>query len=152
MVVRKPVGLRYFHPVRFSNSVRTPTFRMAHWSATCLSSETPDTNLSVLVDCNASRYLFNCGEGTTRTLLQRKKGFRKFKAVFTSGIDTNRSSGLPGSYFTCEVSSSRHFMTSSLAGLVMTMADSGISKLHVFGPSGLNHFLASTRLYTMRFV
>src|SRR5882724_3145742 len=43
-------------------------------------------------------------------------------------------------------------MMSSLTGLVMTMADSGVSELDVFGPSGLNHFLASTRLYTMRFV
>ncbi|KAF8579988.1 Metallo-hydrolase/oxidoreductase [Ramaria rubella] len=103
---------------------------MAHWSATCLSSESSDTNLALLVDCNASRYLFNCGEGTTRTLLQRKKGFRKFTALFNTGIDTDRSSGLPG--------------------LLMTIADSRASKIKIFGPLGLNHFLASTRLYTMR--
>ncbi|KAF8506255.1 beta-lactamase-like protein [Gautieria morchelliformis] len=103
---------------------------MSHWSATCISSESSDTNLSILVDCNASRYLFNCGEGTTRTLLQRKKGFRKFTALFTTGIDSDRSSGLPG--------------------LLMTVADSGVSSLNVFGPAGLDHYLASTRLYTMR--
>ncbi|KAF8504184.1 beta-lactamase-like protein [Hysterangium stoloniferum] len=98
--------------------------------ATCLTSESSDTNLSVLLDFNSSRYLFNCGEGTTRAMLQRRKGFRKIKAIFTSGIDTDRSSGLPG--------------------LLMCSADSNTTKLDVFGPKGLEHFIASTRSYNIR--
>lgn len=102
----------------------------ATWSAFCLTSESSDTNLSICMDYNSSRYLFNCGEGTTRALLQRRKGFRKFKALFVTEINTDKSAGLPG--------------------ILMTMADANITKTHVVGPSGLHHFLASTRLYAMR--
>ena len=129
-----------------STARKSTRLSMAHWSATCISSESSDTNLSILVDCNSSRYLFNCGEGTTRTLLQRRKGFRKFTALFTTGIDTDRSSGLPGN---CHCFFDLINLRSH-SGLLMTIADSGASNINVFGPTGLNHFLASTRLYTMR--
>lgn len=70
----------------------------AIWSVYCLTSESSDTNLSIVMDYNASRYLFNCGEGTTRALLQRRKGFKKFKALFLSEINTDKSAGLLGMF------------------------------------------------------
>ncbi|GJJ16137.1 hypothetical protein Clacol_010417 [Clathrus columnatus] len=102
----------------------------ALWSIYCLTSESSDTNLSIVMDYNSSRYLFNCGENTTRALLQRRKGFRKFRAILLSGINTDKSSGLPG--------------------ILMTIADANITKTNIIGPSGLHHFLASTRLYVLR--
>ncbi|KAL4068530.1 hypothetical protein V8B97DRAFT_2024779 [Scleroderma yunnanense] len=100
------------------------------WNTSVLSTLSSDTEPSVVVTFDSAKYLFNVGENTTRSYLQSRQTWRKTKALFVTSISTQRTSGLPG--------------------LLMTFADSGQSKVHIAGPSGLLHLIASMRRYTYR--
>ncbi|KIJ28166.1 hypothetical protein M422DRAFT_235713 [Sphaerobolus stellatus SS14] len=103
---------------------------MPIWTATCIAAESADTNMSILVESEANSYIFNCGEGTSRSMHHVKKGYKKLRALFATEINTDKSSGLPG--------------------VLMQTAESGCAKLDVFGPSGLEHYLACHRGYMIR--
>lgn len=70
--------------------------KMPLWSASCISAVSADTQMSILVECEAWSYMFNCGEGTTRSMHQIRGGYRKLRGIFVTGVDSERSSGLPG--------------------------------------------------------
>ncbi|KAF8605692.1 hypothetical protein BDV93DRAFT_45569 [Ceratobasidium sp. AG-I] len=100
------------------------------WHTRVVSSLTSDTEPCISVHFDTAQYLFNCGEGTTRAFIQQKYGIKKSKAIFLTQVKASRSGGL--------------------TGMLMSLADSGVSHMNVLGPRGLNHYLASTRPYVSR--
>ncbi|KAH7911176.1 hypothetical protein BJ138DRAFT_1151318 [Hygrophoropsis aurantiaca] len=100
------------------------------WSASVLTTVSSDTEPTIVLTFDSAKYIFNVGENTTRAFLQSRRNWKKTRGIFLSSIGTQRASGLPG--------------------LLMTFADSGLSNLHVTGPSGLLHFMAAMRKYTFR--
>ncbi|CAE6417360.1 hypothetical protein ACGC1H_002170 [Rhizoctonia solani] len=100
------------------------------WHTRVVSGLTSDTEPCISVHFDTAHYLFNCGEGTTRSFIQQKYGIKKSKAIFLTQTKVSRLGGL--------------------TGMLMSLADSGVTNVDVLGPSGLNHFLASTRTYVFR--
>ncbi|KZT39457.1 hypothetical protein SISSUDRAFT_984836 [Sistotremastrum suecicum HHB10207 ss-3] len=100
------------------------------WQAIGLSQSTADSNPSILLTFDSGKYLFNCGEGTTRLLIQNRRGFRKVKGIFATRVNTDAVGGIPGT--------------------LMSLADSGTERIELCGPKGLLHFIASARFYTLR--
>ncbi|KAI0694223.1 hypothetical protein BC835DRAFT_1415475 [Cytidiella melzeri] len=100
------------------------------WSTSVLSSVSSDTEPTVVISFDSGKYVFNVGENTGRAWLSSKMYWRKTKGVFLTSVGTQRGSGLPG--------------------LLMFIADGGISNINLVGPRGLTHFLASMRSYLFR--
>ncbi|KAF9220720.1 hypothetical protein BS17DRAFT_797508 [Gyrodon lividus] len=100
------------------------------WNASVLSTVSSDTEPTVVITFDSAKYIFNAGENTTRAFLQSRQNWKKTRALFLTSISTQRASGLPG--------------------LLMTFADAGQSQVHITGPSGLLHLMASMRKYTYR--
>ncbi|KIJ09075.1 hypothetical protein PAXINDRAFT_172647 [Paxillus involutus ATCC 200175] len=100
------------------------------WTASVLSTVSSDTEPTVVIAFDSAKYIFNAGENTTRAFLQSRQNWKKTRALFLTSIGTQRASGLPG--------------------LLMTFADAGQSQVHITGPSGLLHLMASMRKYTYR--
>ncbi|CAE7190402.1 unnamed protein product [Rhizoctonia solani] len=100
------------------------------WHTRVVSGLTSDTEPCISVHFDTAHYLFNCGEGTTRSFIQQKYGIKKSKAIFLTQTKVSRLGGL--------------------TGMLMSLADSGVTNVDVLGPLGLNHFLASTRAYVFR--
>lgn len=50
----------------------------------------------VVLTLDAQRYLFNIGEGTTRTATQRRLGAKKCANLFVSRVGVECTGGLPG--------------------------------------------------------
>ncbi|CAE6423320.1 unnamed protein product [Rhizoctonia solani] len=100
------------------------------WHTRVVSGLTSDTEPCISVHFDTAHYLFNCGEGTTRSFIQQKYGIKKSQAIFLTQTRVSRLGGL--------------------AGMLMSLADSGVTNVDILGPSGLNHFLASTRAYVFR--
>ncbi|KAG8683783.1 hypothetical protein FRC08_014081 [Ceratobasidium sp. 394] len=113
-----------------SSKKRQPTVSNMRWHTRVVSGLTADTEPCISVHFDTAHYLFNCGEGTTRAFVQQKYGIKKSKAIFLTQTKVSRSGGLPG--------------------MLMSLADSGVKDVSLFGPPGLNHFLASMRSYTAR--
>ncbi|TFK75060.1 hypothetical protein BDN72DRAFT_758625 [Pluteus cervinus] len=104
------------------------------WSTHVHASQTADTNPSVVITFTSGKYLFNVGENTTRAFIQGGTpgggGWKRMKSIFLTGLTPERSSGVPG--------------------MLMTLADATVQQVHVVGPPGLLHYLASMRLFTYR--
>ncbi|CAE6443862.1 unnamed protein product [Rhizoctonia solani] len=100
------------------------------WHTRVVSGLTSDTEPCISVHFDTAHYLFNCGEGTTRSFIQQKYGIKKSKAIFLTQTKVSRLGGL--------------------TGMLMSLADSGVTDVDVLGPPGLNHFLASARSYVFR--
>lgn len=84
------------------------------WHAQVIASDTVDTEpcLSVFFESTPSaKYLFGCGESTTRACIQRKYGIKKVKAIFATGVSTERTTGLPGRFLPV---SWRHYLPTRL--------------------------------------
>ncbi|KII91109.1 hypothetical protein PLICRDRAFT_37799 [Plicaturopsis crispa FD-325 SS-3] len=101
-----------------------------NWNASVLSSFTSDTDPTIVITFGSGKYIFNAGEATGRAFLQSRRNWKKTKGVFLTAIGPERAGGLPG--------------------LCMSLADSGITRLHIAGPHGLAHALASARLFVFR--
>ncbi|VDB95582.1 unnamed protein product [Peniophora sp. CBMAI 1063] len=101
-----------------------------NWSASVVTAKTADTEPMIVVTFDQAKYYFNAGEGTTRSVLQAGRGWRKAKAVFLTEAGTRTSGGL--------------------AGMLMSIADSSERKLDIIGPKGILHFIAAMRIYTYR--
>ncbi|KDQ10344.1 hypothetical protein BOTBODRAFT_115899 [Botryobasidium botryosum FD-172 SS1] len=106
---------------------------MAKWVVRVLAAPTVDTEPAISVHFESSpsaKYLFGCGEGILRASMQQKYGMMKTKAIFVTGVNTERSLGLPGT--------------------LMSAADGSIKHMQLYGPEGLAHYIASTRFYAQR--
>ncbi|GAB1522242.1 hypothetical protein RhiTH_005356 [Rhizoctonia solani] len=100
------------------------------WHIRVVSGLTSDTEPCISVHFDTAHYLFNCGEGTTRSFIQQRYGIKKSKAIFLTQMKVSRLGGL--------------------TGMLMSLADAGVTGVDVLGPPGLNHFLASVRSYVFR--
>ncbi|KAF9478239.1 hypothetical protein BDN70DRAFT_58947 [Pholiota conissans] len=100
------------------------------WSTSVITALSSDTEPAIMLTFNEGKYIFNTSENTMRRFLQSGHTWRRTKALFFTQARIEKMGGLPG--------------------LIMTFADATITKLKLVGPSGLNHLLASMRLYTYR--
>jgi ribonuclease Z len=119
------------------------------WTASVLSTVSSDTEPTVVIAFDSAKYIFNAGENTTRAFLQSRQNWKKTRALFLTSIGTQRASGLPGIPFPSSFGSDQSNII-FLSGLLMTFADAGQSQVHITGPSGLLHLMASMRKYTYR--
>lgn len=93
------------------------------------SSDTSDVP-TVLLQCDAKRYLFNAGEGTTRISAQHRSSNARVEQIFLTRVASDTMGGIPG--------------------LLMTLADGGRAQVAVHGPRNLKYALATTRFYARR--
>lgn len=91
-----------------------------------------DTNVlpPVILQFGADRYLFNAGEGTSRSSTQRKANLSRISNIFVSRVGWEAIGGLPG--------------------VLMSMADGQRSTESLHGPDGLRYALATMRTYAKR--
>lgn len=91
-----------------------------------------DTNVlpSVLLQLGPDRYLFNAGEGTSRSSTQRKANLSRVSNIFVSRVGWEAIGGLPG--------------------VLMSMADGQRASESLYGPDGLRYALATMRTYAKR--
>ncbi|CAE6409731.1 unnamed protein product [Rhizoctonia solani] len=113
-----------------SSKTRASANSNMRWHTRVVSALTSDTEPCISVHFDTAHYLFNCGEGTTRSFIQQKYGIKKSKAIFLTQMKVSRLGGL--------------------TGMLMSLADAGVTGIDVLGPPGLNHFLASARSYVFR--
>lgn len=100
-----------------------------------------DTDLSLWLSCDFERYLFGCGEGTQRALVQKRQAIKGLKGIFINDGRSSRA-GLPGE---CWGLKSGMATNRRGVGLIMTAADAGIQDLDIMGPPDIGHFLATSR-------
>uniref|UniRef100_V5EX16 ribonuclease Z n=1 Tax=Kalmanozyma brasiliensis (strain GHG001) TaxID=1365824 RepID=V5EX16_KALBG len=91
-----------------------------------------DTNVlpPVILQLGADRYLFNVGEGTSRSSTQRKANLSRVTNIFVSRVGWEAIGGLPG--------------------VLMSMADGQRASESLHGPQGLRYALATMRTYAKR--
>ncbi|SPO28261.1 related to TRZ1 - tRNase Z, involved in RNA processing [Ustilago trichophora] len=91
-----------------------------------------DTNVlpPVILQLGADRYLFNVGEGTSRSSTQRKANLSRVSNIFISRVAWEAIGGLPG--------------------VLMSMADGQRPSEAVYGPESLRYALATMRTYAKR--
>ncbi|SPC62895.1 related to TRZ1 - tRNase Z, involved in RNA processing [Ustilago sp. UG-2017b] len=91
-----------------------------------------DTNVlpPVILQFGADRYLFNVGEGTSRSSTQRKANLSRISNIFVSRVGWEAIGGLPG--------------------VLMSMADGQRASESLHGPDGLRYALATMRTYAKR--
>lgn len=91
-----------------------------------------DTNVlpPVILQLGPDRYLFNVGEGTSRSSTQRKANLSKVSNIFVSRVGWEAIGGLPG--------------------VLMSMADGQRATESLHGPDGLRYALATMRTYAKR--
>lgn len=91
-----------------------------------------DTNAlpPVILQLGPDRYLFNVGEGTSRSSTQRKANISKISNIFVSRVGWEAIGGLPG--------------------VLMSMAEGQRSSESLYGPDGLRYALATMRTYAKR--
>lgn len=93
------------------------------------SSDTSETPTLVL-QCDARKYMFNAGEGTTRVSAQYRASNTRVDHIFLTRVASETCGGIPG--------------------LLMTLADGGRTSLDMYGPPNLLYALATTRMYARR--
>lgn len=79
-----------------------------------------------------NRYLFNVGEGLQRFTMEHKQRISKIGSIFLTRLSPMTVGGL--------------------TGVLLTLADTGRSKLQVHGPRGTAALLVATRSFFMRYV
>ncbi|KAI0076534.1 hypothetical protein K474DRAFT_1644863 [Panus rudis PR-1116 ss-1] len=102
----------------------------AMWSTDVCATLSSDTEPSFVVTFDSAKYIINASENTARAWRQGGRHWRGVKALFMTGVGTQRSSGLPG--------------------LTMVLADASLKQLDLVGPHGLNHYIATMRFYLWR--
>lgn len=75
------------------------------------------------------RYLFNCGEGTQRLAHEHKTKLARLEHIFMTRTSWQRIGGLPG--------------------LSLTVQDSGVPKLALHGPPGLDELFRAMRRFVI---
>lgn len=76
------------------------------------------------------RYLFNVGEGMMRFCTEHRIKMRKIQQLFFTQISPFTCGGLPG--------------------MILTLADTGVTNLQLLGPPSLSHYLFSLRSFMKR--
>lgn len=66
------------------------------WQVTCLTVPGLDTDLSLYVAFDNVRFLFGCGEGTQRALVQKRVSWRGLGGIFIGPSGSSGREGLPG--------------------------------------------------------
>ncbi|KAF9915565.1 hypothetical protein BX616_005853 [Lobosporangium transversale] len=95
-----------------------------------LSTGTPDCLPSVILHFDTQRYLINCGEGTQRLCLESRFRFSKIKTIFFTRTHWDCLGGTPG--------------------MLLTLADLGVSRMKLLGAENLTHAMISTRPFVYR--
>lgn len=74
-----------------------------------------------------SRVMFDCGEGTQRLCIEHKQRVSRLDMICFTEITSHTMCGMPG--------------------LCITASDANVTKLSLFGPSGLEQFIKSTKYF-----
>ncbi|KAM0790962.1 hypothetical protein ACM66B_004267 [Microbotryomycetes sp. NB124-2] len=98
------------------------------YTISVLSIDSADSKPALLVTFPDKRYLFNTPESIGRICVQNKTGLKKVGQAFLGDLQV--STGLPG--------------------FILSAVEAGSSKLQIYGPRGLKHYLASCRYFTRR--
>ncbi|KAG0738113.1 hypothetical protein G6F35_006069 [Rhizopus arrhizus] len=91
---------------------------------------TPEGPPSVILHYDSQRYIFNVREGTQRLCVQEKVRLGKANHIFLSRTSWDCVGGL--------------------TGLLLTLTDAGVKKIHLHGGKNLSHFIAATRRFAYR--
>ncbi|RKP27855.1 beta-lactamase-like protein, partial [Syncephalis pseudoplumigaleata] len=100
------------------------------WFAQVVGTASPDTTPSIVVHFDSQRYLFNCGEGTQRLFVENGVRANKVTNVFLTRLNWDCIGGVPG--------------------MILTLADAGVRRLHFHGGPNLTHFMAANRHFVAR--
>ncbi|WFD28414.1 ribonuclease Z [Malassezia nana] len=105
---------------------------MAPMSLRVLAAPSSDTSHvpTLVLQCDAIKYMFNAGEGTTRVSAQHRASNTRVEHIFLTRIATETLGGIPG--------------------LLMTLADGGRTSIDIHAPTNLKYALATTRFYARR--
>ena len=105
---------------------------MVPMSLRILAPPTSDTSEapSLVLQCDARKYMFNVGEGTTRVSAQHRASNMRVDHIFLTRVASETMGGVPG--------------------LLMTLADGGRESIDIHAPPNLLYALAATRLYARR--
>ena len=106
----------------------TPAPLNTRYTLSLLSTHSTDSSPSLLVTFDNHRYLFNTPESISRVCVQNKIGMKKIGQAFLGRLE--ESTGLPG--------------------FVLSTVEAGNREVELFGPEGLDHFMASCRYFTRR--
>lgn len=118
------------------------------WHIQTLSVPSSDTNASLLVNFENDKYLFECPESTSRAFIQNKVSGKKVTSIFLSKLDQEAAGGLFGLFLCClpTVFHNSWILTGALLGL----RENGVKQIDIYGPPGIEHFLAAGRYFTRR--
>ncbi|OCF42970.1 hypothetical protein I317_03191 [Kwoniella heveanensis CBS 569] len=101
-----------------------------NWHVRAITAPGPDSDLTLHVSFDNARFLFGCGEGTQRAYNQKRLTLKGLSGIFVGSGDAKGRSGL--------------------AGVLMTAADAGISKVGIVGPPDISHYLSTLRSSVIR--
>ncbi|WWC73000.1 uncharacterized protein I206_106964 [Kwoniella pini CBS 10737] len=107
-----------------------PGVYLPHWQVKCLTAPGPDSDLSLHVSFDNARFLFGCGEGTQRAFNQKRTTMKGLSGIFVGSGESRSRAGL--------------------AGVLMTAADAGISKVDIVGPPDMSQYLSTLRSSVIR--
>lgn len=68
----------------------------ANWQVRCLSVPGPDTDLTLHVTFDNSRFILGCGEGAQRAIVQKRLGMKWLEAILLPSSEYRTRAGLPG--------------------------------------------------------
>ncbi|KAG1436309.1 hypothetical protein G6F56_013612 [Rhizopus delemar] len=91
---------------------------------------TADGPPSIILHYDTQRYIFNVREGTQRLCVQEKVKLAKANQIFLTQTNWDCLGGL--------------------TGLLLTLTDAGLKKIHLHGGKNLTHFVAATRRFAYR--
>ncbi|GAO50529.1 hypothetical protein SAICODRAFT_29466 [Saitoella complicata NRRL Y-17804] len=95
-----------------------------------LAAESPDAKPALILQCSTRQYIFNCGEGTSRSTVGKTISLTTANNLFFTHAGWDRVGGLPG--------------------FLMTITEAGNKEITLHGPKNLTHVLAATRGFVFR--
>jgi ribonuclease Z len=128
------------------------------WLAQVVGAANLDTTPSIIIHFDSQRYLFNCGEGTQRLFVENGVRANKITNVFLTRINWDCIGGVPGK-FRLPTIAYKHVVLTILSpffcyiiiiGMILTLADAGVRRLHFHGGPNLTHFMAANRHFVAR--
>ena len=97
---------------------------------TVLGTGAVDSPPSIYITYGGSGILFNVGEGTQRLCMDARIRVKRFSHIALSSLSWNNTGGLPG--------------------MLLTLADNGLTSISLTGPPGTGHFFDATRYFVQR--
>ncbi|PIK38390.1 putative zinc phosphodiesterase ELAC protein 2 [Apostichopus japonicus] len=124
-MVKAPSKLKH---VRLRQKRGGQMFPSVNVSAQIIGSGTRDSPASVLVAADSTRYLFNCGEGTQRLMMEcGTKNISKLEHIFFTRMTWDNLGGA--------------------IGMMITLKKVGLPKLTYYGPENLNDFVQALQIF-----